>query len=194
MFFEYLLLWDDKYISSDCDIGNYSLYSNGTLQYKNNNNQTVDLIIRKSPITQNETCGEYDEVEMKKALCQYHYINSLSNLPKDLVLNFIPANQHKIWSGRDNSYMVSESKFGTYFLDYNGRVIFHGDHKDFNIDSKRLIHIPNNRKINSDFFKIEDLKKAVCFRHNLELLIKHELLGHPNIWEDVSKLVKKTKN
>lgn len=188
---KYLLIWKDNVIQCDSDIGTYSSYTSGNLEFENNN-KVVKLLERKTPMTQNGFCGEYDEEQTKKALCQYHFILSHSDIPKELGLEFINVDDHEKWSSRDtHTGLVSESIFGTYFLENNGRVVFHGDHKDYRVDSKRLIHLPNSTKIKSAYgFTPLDIKKSVCCLHNLELLIKLELGGNPGLWERAENLVK----
>lgn len=188
-FWKYLLLWKDDVIQSVTNSGTYSLYKNGKLEFSNQTG-TICLLDRKGLITQNQKCGEFDETEMKKALCQYHFLFN-QELPSDLILTFTEVDDHELWSMSSHNGLVAESKFGTYFLENNGRVVFHGDHKNYRADSKRLIHQPNSTKIKSPYgFKPIDIKKAVCFRHNLDLLIKEELHGNINLWDSSENLVK----
>ena len=188
---QYLLLWKDGVIQADTELGTYSSYSSGDLVFQNSD-KIVKLLERKTPMTQNEGCGEYDDQMTKKALCQYHFLLSHSNIPKELCLEFIEDENHQRSGYRDTyTLLVAESIFGTYFLENNGRVVFHGDHKDYRVDSKRLIHLSNTTKIKSSCgFTSLDIKKAVCALHNLELLIKLDMLGKPNFLESVESLVK----
>lgn len=191
----FLLLWDEKIIEAKTDNSVYSLYQSGKLAFEKDN-ETIILLDRKTPITQNENCGEYDEIQTKKALCQYHFLLSQLDTPKELFLEFIKVDDHEKWKCRDtHTGLVAESKFGTYFLEDNGRVIFHGDRKNYRVDSKRLIHLPNTTKIKSPYgFQSVDIKKAVCHYHNLSLLIKLEMLGNPAIWEEAEDLVRAHRN
>jgi len=188
IFSNYLLLWKDDVIQAESKLGTYSLYENGKLVFSNEI-ETTCLLDRKSPITQNQNCGEFDEVDMKKALCQYHFLFN-QEIPDDLILTFTDIDNHELWMTSSHSGLCAESKFGTYFLENNGRVVFHGDHRNYNADSKRLIHLLD-AKIKSPYgFKSIDIKKAVCFRHNLELLIKEELGQNINLWESAENLIK----
>lgn len=190
----FLLLWDEKIIEAKTDNSVYSLYQSGKLAFEKDN-ETIILLDRKTPITQNENCGEYDDIQTQKALCQYHFLMEKPELPKDLLLNFIDSSSHKIWSGRDSSFLVADSIFGTYFFEYNGRVTFFGDHKNHNVDSARLIHLPNSTRIKSPHgYTALDIKKAVCYYHHLSHLIKLEMLGNPSIWEEAEDLVRAHRN
>jgi hypothetical protein len=80
----FLLLWDEKIIEAKTDNSVYSLYQSGKLAFEKDN-ETIILLDRKTPITQNENCGEYDDIQTQKALCQYHFLMEKQNLPKDLL-------------------------------------------------------------------------------------------------------------
>lgn len=188
---KYLLLWKEKFIQCVSDIGTYSSYTSGNLEFENDSG-IFRLIERKTTITQNDFCGEYDEEQTKKALCQYHFLLNKLDTPKELLLEFIDVDDHEKWSCRDtHTGLVAESIFGTYFLENNGRVVFHGNHGDYRVDSKRLIHLPNSTRIKSPYgFTPLDIKKAVCHLHNLELFIKLDMTGNPCLYESAENLVK----
>lgn len=191
---KFLLRWDSEVIQSKSNIGTYSSYTSSNLEFENNDS-IITLLERKSKMTQNESCGEYDEIQTKKALCQYHFLLSQLDAPKELFLEFIKVDDHEKWKCRDtHTGLVAESKFGTYFLEDNGRVIFHGDHKNYRVDSKRLIHLPNTTKIKSPYgFQSVDIKKAACHQHNLVLLIKEEVDGNVNLWASPEEILIKLK-
>lgn len=189
------LKWSETYIEAKTDYGVYSLLADGRTVLTNiEETEVIETLCKaKKEFSQNDFCGTYDQNQLFKSICQFHHLKKQNDLPSDLMLDFFDFNnkekikyykelyelQYSITVGGFGSsdYSCAITKFGTYFLDYSGRVLFH-PHKDYynNISSKRLIHIPNSNDTykTKSIYNAEDLKMALCQMNHLELLIKEE--------------------
>ena len=194
-FIELKLEWSSQYIDSKTEYGVYALLADGRTVLTNIEETEVleTLCKTKKDFSQNDFCGTYDQNQLFKSICQFHHLKKQQTLPEDLMLDFFDFNnkekikyyrelyevKHSITVGGFGSrdYSCAITKFGTYYLDYSGRVLFH-PHLDYynNISSKRLIHIPNNSETykTKSIYTAEDLKMALCQMNHLELLIKEE--------------------
>lgn len=187
MFKKLKLEWSSTYIEAKTDYGVYALLADGRTVLTNLEGTEVleTLCKTKKNFSQNDFCGEYDQNQLLKAICQFHHLKKQLNLPDNLMLDFFDWNNHEkvayygeqysVYFG-SNDYSCAITKFGTYCLHYSGRVLFH-PHSHYNrLSSKRLIHIPNNSETykTRSMYTSEDLKMALCQMNHLELLILEE--------------------
>lgn len=192
IYYNFYLLWDKLYFKSQTSIGIFNGYTNGELVFESENNKVL-LFKRKSDFSQNQNCGEYDENLLKKAICQYYYLELFKNTaPLELFLTWSDDCDRYNHSIHNWTTEIAITKFGRYHLYDNGRIVFQSDYdSEFNIDSKRLVHIPFNQRFKSDLYKDIDIRKAICAYDNLIMLIKEEMDGNPARWVSVEELIEK---